>query len=149
MLKSFGKSEAGVGSTAHGAREVRAQLAELGVDVANLRVTDGSGLSRSNRISATQMGSLLNIMDKHPVSYSFKTELAVSGGRGTLENRLKKSPYRGRVFAKTGTLNSVSALSGYTTGVDGRNFGFVTLMNTSQVSKARGVQNAFAAVLVK
>lgn len=149
LLKSFGKSEGNVGSTARGAREVRAQLKELGININGLRITDGSGLSSSNRVSATQLGTLLNVMDKHEVSQSFKGELAVSGGRGTLLKRLRAAPYKGRVFAKTGTLRSVSALSGYTKGVDGKDFGFVTLMNTSSISTARHTQDSVAAVLVK
>src|SRR5581483_4389260 len=54
---------------------------------------------------------------------------SVAGGDGTLENRFKGSDLRGRVFAKTGFVNSVSTLSGYLKAADGQWYAFSILIN--------------------
>lgn len=149
ILKNLAKERSGLGSTARGARIVTQTLTTMGVPTTGLRVVDGSGLASGNRITATQLAALLNIMHKHPHAANFRAELAISGRRGTLEKRMRAAPFRGRVFAKTGTLRAVSALSGYTVGVDGSEFGFVTLMQTGSITTARRTQDAIAMTLVK
>jgi D-alanyl-D-alanine carboxypeptidase/D-alanyl-D-alanine-endopeptidase (penicillin-binding protein 4) len=53
----------------------------------------------------------------------------VAGVDGTLENRFKNSPLKGRMWAKTGTLNEVNALSGYLTSAAGKTLAFSILVN--------------------
>jgi D-alanyl-D-alanine carboxypeptidase/D-alanyl-D-alanine-endopeptidase (penicillin-binding protein 4) len=53
----------------------------------------------------------------------------VAGVDGTLAARFKDSPLKGRMWAKTGTLNEVNTLSGYLTAASGKTLAFSILVN--------------------
>ncbi len=116
----------GITPTWAGARtnEMR-ELAALGVDTRGWAIYDGSGVSRSDRLTARGLVSLLRlgISPSHPELAPLKGWLPVGGVTGTLASRYRTSPTicaRGKVFAKTGTLRDAIALAGYATGSDGR-----------------------------
>jgi D-alanyl-D-alanine carboxypeptidase/D-alanyl-D-alanine-endopeptidase (penicillin-binding protein 4) len=92
---------------------------------------DGSGLSRSDLLTARGLVALLVAMHRHPHAQVFRASLAEPGQKGTLENRLK--PYPGRVWAKTGTLRQANALAGYMTAADGDRLAFAILVNNHAV----------------
>jgi D-alanyl-D-alanine carboxypeptidase/D-alanyl-D-alanine-endopeptidase (penicillin-binding protein 4) len=89
---------------------VRNALIPLGIDPDAYRQADGSGLSRSNLTQPAAIVSLLRAMHGNS---EFYRSLPVAGRSGTLRNRFNGTAAQGRVFAKTGTLNGVRALSGY------------------------------------
>jgi serine-type D-Ala-D-Ala carboxypeptidase/endopeptidase (penicillin-binding protein 4) len=104
--KRLGTETQGVpGSIAKGAAAIRSWAAQLGVAV---RARDSSGLSYGNRISPGGMVRLLGVVEDRPWGATLREALP-SGGQGTLGGRLGRVPFH----AKTGTLTSVSALSGY------------------------------------
>ena len=73
----------------------------------------------------------------------FLSQLAIGGVDGTIESRFQKAPARGRVRAKTGTLNDVSALSGYVFNATGqRVIAFSILVNQAAgyISASRAFQ---------
>src|SRR5690606_39813201 len=73
---------------------------------------------------------VLVAMAGHPSGGEFLQSLPWGGQRGTtLANRFRVPPYRGNVFAKTGYLNGVTALSGYAKGRSGRLYAFSILIN--------------------
>ena len=79
-------------------------------------IKNGSGMGNSNRISASQMSALLShVWKQKKYLPEYLSALSVSGVDGTLKSRFKKSPLKGLVRGKTGTLNSygVSTLAGY------------------------------------
>jgi len=145
LLKQLGALYGSRGSTAAGARVVHEALAEAGVPLAGVRVADGSGLSRLDRLTATAVVALLQAAASGEVRDAFLGSLAVAGVDGTLENRLRTRPARGRVIAKTGTTRLASALSGF---VRDR-YAFAVLQNGSPVSTywTRIAQDRFAAAL--
>jgi D-alanyl-D-alanine carboxypeptidase/D-alanyl-D-alanine-endopeptidase (penicillin-binding protein 4) len=75
--------------------------------------------------------------------------LSVAGANGTLARRLPE--LRGRVLAKSGTLDNVSALAGYVTGTTGRRFAFAVLTNVQGLSDwdAHGAQDAIVKLIAK
>jgi len=79
----------------------------------NVFVDDGSGLSKNNRISAKLITDLLLYAKNQPWFDKYLPTLAVAGTDGTLRHRMRNSPATGKVRAKTGYINGVSALSGY------------------------------------
>nr|MDQ2982284.1 D-alanyl-D-alanine carboxypeptidase/D-alanyl-D-alanine-endopeptidase [Actinomycetota bacterium] len=114
LLKQLGLTELGRGTSAAGASVVTQTLAEAGVPMSGVRIVDGSGLSRLDRLTANALGSLLEIAWADPaVRPALLAALSVAGVNGTLQDRLRKPPARGRVLAKTGTTNDASSLSGY------------------------------------
>ena len=114
VLLALGNAIGGKGSRQGGASAVRIGLERLGVSTTGLVLSDGSGLSRDNRVSAAGLTALINeVMSLDEVTAAaFRDSLAVGGETGTLDGRLKHERTRGRVFAKTGWISGVSALSG-------------------------------------
>jgi D-alanyl-D-alanine carboxypeptidase/D-alanyl-D-alanine-endopeptidase (penicillin-binding protein 4) len=146
LLKHLGATVGERGSTAAGAAAVRRALADAGVPVAGLRIADGSGLSRLDRLSAATLVALLRAAERDPrIRDAFLDSLAVAGVDGTLEHRLARRPTYGRVIAKTGTTSLASSLSGY---VRGR-YAFAILHAGAPVPTftARAAQDRFVTVL--
>jgi D-alanyl-D-alanine carboxypeptidase/D-alanyl-D-alanine-endopeptidase (penicillin-binding protein 4) len=82
----------------------------LGVDSGDYASSDGSGLSRKNYVTPRAIVALLNGFEGSDV---YVESLARTGYRGTLRYRLSGDNLRGRIRGKTGTLDGVTALSGY------------------------------------
>lgn len=83
------------------------------------KITNGSGLYDANRISARTLTKLLEVAYLDPaISQPYQDQLAVGGLDGTLRTRFFALKNRRSVHAKTGTLNKVTALSGYVFGPD-------------------------------
>lgn len=113
----------------------RRLLARGGVDVSRLDLYDGSGLSRSDRVTAQAMRQLLGAIDRDPaltsVIYNSKG-MPIAGRTGTLEDRYRTDPTdcaAVRVRAKTGSLSSTTALAGRATGTDGKTRSFVFIID--------------------
>ncbi len=148
VLKELGASVARQGSTAAGARVVIRELRAAGVPVAGVRIVDGSGLSRLDRLSASALVGILRAGAEDPaISGHFVTSLAVAGVSGTLKRRLATRPTRGRVIAKTGTTSISSALAGYVR----QRYAFAIVQNGSPVPywTARQAQDRFVTILAR
>jgi D-alanyl-D-alanine carboxypeptidase/D-alanyl-D-alanine-endopeptidase (penicillin-binding protein 4) len=123
-------------------------LAEAGIPLAGVRLADGSGLSRFDRLTARALAELLRIGAADPRTGDvFVSSLAVAGISGTLERRLATRPTRGRVLAKTGTTLRASALAGFI----GRRYVFAILQNGRPVPywTARLAQDRFVLALAR
>lgn len=81
----------------------------LGVRRQDIRMFDGSGLSRQNLVTGRTLARALQFAWGQEFRGAFVSALPRPGEAGTLRNRLKGQP----VAAKTGSLNNVAALSGY------------------------------------
>lgn len=88
-------------------------LTQLGVNPNGYRLADGSGLSRQNQATPRALVETLRVMSYAEDKEVFFASLPVAGVSGTLSSRLRQTPAQGQVFAKTGTLRGVKALSGY------------------------------------
>ena len=146
LLKQLALLEVDRGTSAAGASVVEQALVEAGVPMAGVRIVDGSGLSRLDRLTASALGSLLKIAWADPnIRPSLLASLPVAGVNGTLERRLRKPPARGRVLAKTGTTRDASSLSGYVAD----RYAFSVLQNGYPLPYwwARRAQDRFALVL--
>ena len=124
-------------------REVQAWFTQRGIDTQGLVMDNGSGLSRSERISAWQMASLLKAAWAGPHASDLIMSLPTAGVDGTLRNRLKDSPAAGWARLKTGTLRNVVALAGYVKDPQGRPWAVALMVNHEQAAKARPVLDAF------
>ena len=146
LVKQLGALYAGRGSTAAGVRVLRAALEAAGVPLVGVRLVDGSGLSRLDRLTASALVALLEAgLADGELREAFLASLAVAGVDGTLEDRLERRPARGQVIAKTGTTSAASALSGF---VRDR-YVFAILQNGRPISTywARLAQDRFATAL--
>lgn len=147
------------GSWANGAAAVRLAVQQRLADIDptlldDLIVSDGSGLSRDNRVSAALLTAWLASFHRDPQHGGpFIDSLAIGGVSGTLENRFKDAQFSGfTVQAKSGYINEVSCLSGYVTAADGRRLCFSVLVNDIRaggVAAARALQEAVVAAIAR
>ena len=115
-------------SWAAGAEALRARLSALGVPLGETRIVDGSGLSRSNRVSARVLVETLRRGDAaFDTGPELLAGLPLAGLDGTLERRAEGA--RGRVRAKTGSLDGVTSLAGFARSAQGRDFVFALIVN--------------------
>ena len=118
LAKEMGKVKYGVGSWDAGLRVMNEYAASVGMDVKQWKFEDASGMSHANKISSSQLSQLLYHVRSEPWYRTFLLSLPLAGGYdrfvgGTLRTRLKTAPVRGNIHAKTGSLDNVSALTGY------------------------------------
>ncbi|TYP93275.1 MULTISPECIES: D-alanyl-D-alanine carboxypeptidase [Nitrosomonas] len=98
---------------------------------------DGWGLSRTERISASQMGELLIAAFHSPVMPEFISSLPIAGVDGTMKSRFKETLVAGRAHMKTGTLNEVATIAGYLLDHKTRRNVVVFFINHAQAANAR------------
>jgi D-alanyl-D-alanine carboxypeptidase/D-alanyl-D-alanine-endopeptidase (penicillin-binding protein 4) len=117
------------------AKAVTEALADAGIDTAGIRLTDGSGLSRSDRVTAATLVALVEgAADGHLVrAAGLLSGLPVAGYDGTLADRGDDDPATapGTVRAKTGTLQGVHALAGTVVTADGRLLAFAVVADAA------------------
>jgi D-alanyl-D-alanine carboxypeptidase/D-alanyl-D-alanine-endopeptidase (penicillin-binding protein 4) len=129
LLRLLGKVEGTDGSFEEGTRVVRQFLDDAGVDDRDFFLFDGSGMSPNDRIAPRALTRLFTYAAKQAWGQQWRDTFPVAGVDGTLEGRFSKSPLKGKMWAKTGTLNEVNALSGYLTAASGRTLAFSILVN--------------------
>ncbi|RNL80647.1 D-alanyl-D-alanine carboxypeptidase/D-alanyl-D-alanine endopeptidase [Halostreptopolyspora alba] len=154
LVKTMGHESAGEGTWAAGLAEMASALERIGVELDAHELSDGSGLARSNQLTATTVASVLRTAPDEPWFTSWERSLPVAGAEdrmtgGTLSGRMRGTPAEGNVRAKTGTLTGVSALSGYVTGAGGEDLAFAVLNNGFEGAAPRGVQDAIAVRLAE
>ena len=94
-------------------------LTQQGLPMQGVRVVDGSGLDRANRLTSRFLAALLLRMDQHPYGRDYLASMAVAGQRGTLRNLYVGTPLQGKFHGKTGTITGVRAISGVLVTNDG------------------------------
>jgi serine-type D-Ala-D-Ala carboxypeptidase/endopeptidase (penicillin-binding protein 4) len=104
-----------------GIAEVKGFLQSIGVPEDGIIQHDGSGLSRHNLITPEAIVQLYSYMAKQSrYSQSWRDSLTIGGVDGTLQNRFRGTKAAGNIRGKTGTIDQVSALSGYLTTASGQ-----------------------------
>jgi D-alanyl-D-alanine carboxypeptidase/D-alanyl-D-alanine-endopeptidase (penicillin-binding protein 4) len=121
------------GTFAGAAVAIRTVLGELGLKVDQLVLADGSGLSRTDRVTPALLTDalLLAVRPGHPELRVLFGGLPVGGYSGTLRDRYRKSTTgasaAGQVRAKTGSLSGLSAIAGIVVDADGRTLVFAVI----------------------
>ncbi len=121
------------GTHAEGLRLVKEFLRLNGVNMHGIELIDGSGLSRKNRLTTRAITDLLtSLFSRFDIGPDFLSALRVMGAYGVLSQRLAKSPARGKIRAKTGSLRKVSTLAGYVATQDGHVYGYALFLNNNR-----------------
>jgi D-alanyl-D-alanine carboxypeptidase/D-alanyl-D-alanine-endopeptidase (penicillin-binding protein 4) len=133
LVKELGRRDGGAGTTAAGVRVVTATMVRLGLARPGTQATDGSGLDENNKTSCRL---LMGVLDHAGPNSVMARSLAVAGKTGTLATRFLKSPAKDRLRAKTGTLNTVTALTGFVSAIQGPVLTFAYVANGEYVNTA-------------
>ena len=135
LLRLLGRLQDGDGSIEAGEAVRAAFLRTLKIPPREVDLVDGSGLSRQDLAAPAALVRLLIAMDRGPEATLWQRLLPIAGEDGTLATRLRS--VRGRVQAKTGMLDHVSALSGYAETRTGERLAFSILVNDEWRSHAQ------------
>ncbi|WP_445571563.1 D-alanyl-D-alanine carboxypeptidase/D-alanyl-D-alanine endopeptidase [Pseudomonas sp. E102] len=110
-------------------RVVRQWLAKKGITAPHLVMENGSGLSRAERVSAREMAAMLQAAWRSPYAAEFVSSMPIAGTDGTMRKRLKTTAMAGEAHIKTGTLNTVRAIAGYSRDINGNTWAVVAILN--------------------
>lgn len=126
LIKELAAHDGSTGTTEGGIQVLVADLTTRGLPVDGLELRDGSGLSRDDRATCRLIDAVIAADGADgPIAKG----LARPGQSGTLDDRFLSAPLSERLSAKTGTLNDVTALSGWVRTDSGRPLAFSTVQN--------------------
>ena len=141
LLFTLGKVVRGTGSFDEGVRVLEDYVTSVaGAPAEGIRLDDGSGLSRHNRLTAASLVRVLQHMSDAHYGEPFWASLPTAGNRREL-GRMYRSPAAGNLQAKTGTIRRVSSLSGIVRTADGEPVLFSILANQLPSSSAKGIED--------
>jgi len=126
-------------------RVIREWLAGKGLLVPELMLENGSGLSRSERISARNLGLLLLSSFRSPVMPELIASLPLAAVDGTMKKRLSDADVAGQAHIKTGSLTGVRSIAGYVLDAQGRRLVVVSMVNHPNAGNAQVAQDALLA----
>jgi serine-type D-Ala-D-Ala carboxypeptidase/endopeptidase (penicillin-binding protein 4) len=148
LVKAMGRKAVGQGTWAAGLQTLSDALGRLGVATDRIRLEDGSGSSRMNQLSPESLATLLIAVRAKPWFGEWYAALPIAGKAdlmvgGTLRNRMRGTAAEGNVRARTGTLGSTSAISGYVTSATGKPLVFA-LVENNVLSGVKDLEDAVA-----
>ncbi len=131
-----GKAYDDRGSDLNGIKVFNAYCKKIGLDNSKIRITDASGVSKNNLISADFISEFLvrtkdnKILERLPIP-----------GEGTLTHRML--PLKDNLRAKTGTHGDLSSIAGYLTSKSGNKYAFCIIINdtTSTISDMKTLED--------
>lgn len=122
---------------AKGAQVLKDWMSAKNINASEMVIENGSGLSRTERISAAHLGALLASAYHSGIMPELMASLPILALDGTVKKRLNDTMLQGRAHLKTGSLDGVSAIAGYV--LDAKNQRHVIVMivnhNNAEVSK--------------
>ena len=124
-------------------------LARQGLDMPELVIDNGAGLSRDARVSADSLASMLTLAWNSPVMPEYISSLAIAGVDGTVRRRMKGDGTLGMAHLKTGSLRDVRAIAGYVLGASGKRYVVVSIVNHEQAGAVRAFDDALIAWLAE
>lgn len=147
MLRHAALAAGNPGSFEGAWKTLRATIKELGLWEDGMVVSDGSGVSRDNRVTATVLANAVRLIVTDEQFQPLMDGLPVAAATGTLQDRFDDGSARagrGLIHAKTGTLRDVSTLAGFTTTKDGQLLVFAFMSNeyTNYTLTANWIDNA-------
>ena len=130
ILRTLGLKEFRDGSDSAGIAALKKQLFSLGFDESTFTLDDGSGLSTKNQVSADLLSRFLVQFLKSKDRALVKEIIPSVGERGTVKRLLVNSEAKGKIWAKSGSMNNVLSYTGYCETESGRFIAFSIILNT-------------------
>ncbi len=153
LVKEMGKIVRNKGSWKEGIKVMKKEIETYGVSTGTLVIRDGSGISHINLVPANEITQLLFAIQKEKWFPTYLRALPVGGESermvgGTLRNRMKAPSLKGKIIAKTGSLTTVSTLSGYIKTKRGETLIFSILLNhLKDEQKGKAIEDEIVSIL--
>jgi len=149
LLRTLGKVLNNHGSLAGGLEALNAFAAQqVGIVPGETYFSDGSGLSREDLVAPQAAVKLLVYMARSQHFQAYFDSLPVSGVDGTLAHRLLSDELKGKIHAKTGSVEHVNTLSGYMDLPSGKRLVFSIMTNNHPLPNKTG-QDTLDAIAVE
>ncbi|MEX1249689.1 MAG: D-alanyl-D-alanine carboxypeptidase/D-alanyl-D-alanine-endopeptidase, partial [Hyphomonas sp.] len=132
LLRHIARATGGEGAE-DGLEALHTMLDQAGIGRAEIELFDGSGLSPYNRVTPQSTVRFLTWTTQQSWGEAFRATLPVGGQTGSLALRFRGTPLEGRIFAKTGTVQGVNALSGFLIAASGETLVFSVIANDRPV----------------
>jgi D-alanyl-D-alanine carboxypeptidase/D-alanyl-D-alanine-endopeptidase (penicillin-binding protein 4) len=140
FLKQISYKKSGLGVTKRGCKFITEFWKEKGIDISGFFMSDGSGLSRFNAITASQLVHILNYMKtRSAYAEDFYHSLA-RAGEGTLTALRVESFPDDSLRAKSGSMTRVRCLAGYLTAKSGRQLSYTIMLNNFNCSQGEAAR---------
>ncbi|MCK4493290.1 MAG: D-alanyl-D-alanine carboxypeptidase/D-alanyl-D-alanine-endopeptidase [Methylococcales bacterium] len=120
----------------NGMYKIKQWFANRGLNFSELKIENGSGLSRTNQVSARHIGELLIDAYNSPNRLLLWHSLPIMGVDGTLKRRMRGTIAARQSFMKTGTLRDSRAIAGYVQANNGATY-VVVILHNGRGAKAR------------
>lgn len=143
LFLTLGAERAGApANSAKSSDAIKAWLAQLGIAAPELVMENGSGLSRTERISAATLAAVLQAAWRGSVMPEFIASMPIAAVDGTMRRRLKGEGVSGNAHIKTGLLSDVRSMAGYVLDARGHRQIVVMLINHPNAHAAQGAMDA-------
>jgi len=121
-----------------------------GVDKSEYHFTNGSGLSHENRVSTEAIVKLLNyVYSNFQIMPDFLSSLSIASADGTIRKRFFGTPCELKTRAKTGSIDGVASIAGYTTNSKSDIISFAIIANNFEPKKYREVSEILDSIIVE
>ena len=142
VLQMGARNAAQPASARDGRAVLRDWYASRNLKLPSLVIENGSGLSRSERISASDLTDILVDASVGPDAWLFEDSLPSVGVDGTMRRRMRNDPLAGNAHIKTGTLRHVRAIAGYVTAASGKRYAVTLIVNGPHAERSAPAQDA-------
>lgn len=154
LTKAMGRKTEDAGSWSAGLDAIKHDVEKFGVDTDDIRMVDGSGLSRGDQISPHHFTTLLRSVQQKSWFKTWYDALPIAGEPkrmvgGTLRSRMTDTAAAGNMHAKTGSLTGVSSLSGYVTDEAGKKLVFSMISNNYLADSVTSLEDAVGVTLAE
>jgi serine-type D-Ala-D-Ala carboxypeptidase/endopeptidase (penicillin-binding protein 4) len=153
LCKHIGLKAKNLGSTQAGCEAIIDYWADKGIDVSNLFLADGSGLSRYNALTAKTLVNILVYMKRSSKNAEyFLASVPLTGIEGTQQYYFSNSFLKGKARAKTGSMTRVRCMAGYMTTQSGKEIAFSIMVNNfngTSVEISREIETLMEEIYLK
>ncbi len=129
ILKILGKKYNGQGSGQNGLASILKLMRSYGIDTKSIQLNDGSGLSARNLISTSSIAHFLAGISKELGQEICTHHIPKGGYQGTVSGMFSGSRAKGKVWLKSGSMQSVQSFSGYIQAKSGKWLSFSIVAN--------------------
>jgi D-alanyl-D-alanine carboxypeptidase/D-alanyl-D-alanine-endopeptidase (penicillin-binding protein 4) len=134
------------GSWNRGQQLIGQYLLSLGINASQFYIDDGSGLSTQNELSAYAITKVLLSIYNSENWKLYKDSLAAGGVDGTIGKFFSEQKYKGKIFGKTGYIESVKSFSGVCDTAEG-DYIFSILANNANGQTREAINNTAKAII--
>jgi D-alanyl-D-alanine carboxypeptidase/D-alanyl-D-alanine-endopeptidase (penicillin-binding protein 4) len=120
-----------------GGAVIKKWFSEQGLNGHDLVIENGSGLSRSERVTPQALGEMLTQAFQSPLMPEYISSMPLVGVDGTMKSRLKNTSVSGQAHIKTGLLNDVRAIAGYVRAASGKYYVITCMVNHPRAAESK------------